>query len=124
HGACGRFSGWWSAPLLVAGSDAVVPGGPCYEYRELLSDRVGNGAPSSGSNVARVDTAGPTNSMSLSAVSGGAYGSGTTLYYRGSSAGSFKLTNAVADGESGPASSATAALGGTTSGWSHTPSTV
>src|SRR5262249_39053456 len=124
NGACGSFSGSWSTITLVGGNDTGVTSGHCYEYRELLSDRVGNQGTSSASNVAKVDTAGPTNSMSLSAVSGGAYGSGTTLYYRGSSAGSFKLTNAVADGESGPASSATAALGGTTSGWSHTPSTV
>src|SRR2546430_15798483 len=36
----------------------------------------------------------------------------TTIYYRGAAAGSFKLTNAVTDSESGPGSSATAALGG------------
>src|SRR5205085_7679091 len=98
--------------------------GHCYEYRELLSDRVGNQSASTASNVAKVDTAGPANSLSLSAVSGGAYMSGTTVYYRGAAAGSFKVRNAVSDAESGPASSATAALGGTTSGWSHTPSTV
>jgi hypothetical protein len=57
-------------------------------------------------------------------VTGGAFLSGSTVYYRGSSAGSFRITNAVADAGSGPASSSTAALGGATGGWSHTASTV
>src|SRR5439155_496373 len=73
-------------------------------------------------------TAGYHTSLSLGNVSpgGSALKVGTRIYYRGSvgGGGSFKLTNAVTDGESGAGSSATAALGGTTSGWSHTPSTV
>ena len=100
--------------------------GHCYEYRELLSDHVGNQGTSGPSNVAKVDSQGPANSIALSNVSpaGSALKNGSTVYYRGSAAGSFKLTNTVTDGESGPASSASAALGGTTGGWSHTPSTV
>src|SRR5207237_7018890 len=74
------------------------------------------------------DVQAPANSIPLSSVSpaGSAFKSGTTIYYRGVTVGggSFKLTNAVGDSDSGVASSATAALGGTTSGWSHTPSTV
>lgn len=65
----------------------------------------------------------PVNAITLSGVSGGAYKSSDTIYYRGAAAGSFTLTNAVSGG-TGPASSATATLGGTTTGWSHTPSTV
>jgi len=49
---------------------------------------------------------------------------GTTIYYHGSAGGSFTLTNALADAGSGPASSSTAALGGTSTGWTHSPSTV
>ena len=45
-------------------------------------------------------------------------------YYRGSVAGSFTITNALTDVGSGPASSTTSALTGTTTGWTHTPSTV
>jgi hypothetical protein len=78
--------------------------------------------------VAQVDTQGPANSITLSNVSpgGSTLKVGTRIYYRGAvtGGGSFKLTNAVTDGEAGPSSSTTAALGGTTSGWSHTPSTV
>jgi hypothetical protein len=74
--------------------------------------------------VAPPDSTSPTNTISLSTITGGSYQSGNTVYYRGAAAGSFTLTNAVSDAGSGPASSATAALGGTTTGWSHTPSTV
>lgn len=82
------------------------------------------GSESAMSSVVTVDTTAPVNSISLSNVTGGAALVGTTVYYRGSAAGSFTLTNAVTDSGTGPASSQTAALGGTTTGWTHTPSTV
>ena len=82
------------------------------------------GAESAKSATVTVDGTAPTSSISLSSVTGGAYLSGTTLYYRGTAAGSLSLTNAVSDAGSGPASSSTAALTGTTTGWTHTPSTV
>src|SRR5262249_14652727 len=87
-------------------------------------DNVGNVGSSAASGAAKVDTDGPTSSLTLLSDTGNAYKVGNTVFYRGSAGGSFKLTNAVTDAESGPASSATAALGGTTNGWSHTPSTV
>lgn len=71
-----------------------------------------------------VDVTAPTNAISLSGVTGDASKSGDVIYYRGAAGGSFTLTNAVNDSASGPASSATAALGGTATNWSHTPSTV
>ncbi len=74
--------------------------------------------------VVNSDATAPTNSISLSSVTGGAHLTGTTIYYRGTAAGSLRLTNAVADAGSGPASSSTAALTGTSTGWSHTPSTI
>ena len=74
--------------------------------------------------VVNSDSTPPTNAVSLSSVTGGAYLTGTTVYYRGVAAGSLRLTNAVADAGSGPASSSTAALTGATAGWTHTPSTV
>jgi len=57
-------------------------------------------------------------------VSGGSHLSGRTLYYRGVDAGSTTLKMTVTDTGSGPASATTGALGGTTTGWTHTPSTV
>ncbi len=70
------------------------------------------------------DSTAPANALTSTALSGNALQSGTTIYYRGTAAGSFTLTNAVTDALSGPASSATAALTGTTAGWTHVPSTV
>ena len=45
---------------------------------------------------------------------------GSTVYYRGVAAGSFKLQDTVADADSGPASAAFNALTGTTTVWTHT----
>src|SRR3954447_7415333 len=101
----------------------------------------------SGNNVAHVafrialkgDVTAPTNALSLTSVSpvGSAYypGAGTTVWYRGTGpncaaetqvAGrcSFKIRNAVSDAGSGPASSQYSALGGTSTGWAFTASTV
>jgi hypothetical protein len=75
------------------------------------------------------DTVVPANSLSLNSQSpaGSSLLSGSTVYYRGTgggAGGSFAIRNAVTDGASGPASSTTSALGGTTTGWVHAPSTV
>jgi len=70
------------------------------------------------------DSTPPINAISLSGITGAAIKNGDTIYYRGTNAGSFTLTNALSDADSGPASSTTAALGGITTGWTHAPSTV
>jgi hypothetical protein len=82
------------------------------------------GTESAMSTAVTVDTTAPVNALSLNVTSGNAALAGTTVYYRGSFAGSFTITNTLTDASSGPASSQTAALGGTTTGWAHTPSTV
>ena len=72
------------------------------------------------------DTTAPVNSLSLSSQTGGGsfYNSSTnTVYYQGSAAGSFTITNALTDTGSGPASSAFPALSGTSTGWTHTANT-
>jgi hypothetical protein len=72
----------------------------------------------------KIDTVAPANDITLSSVTGGAFKSGTTVFYRGSAAGSFTLTNAVTDGgASGSASSAAATLSGSSGGWTHSAST-
>src|SRR3954447_14427420 len=101
----------------------------------------------SGNNVAYVafrialkgDNTAPTSALSLSSVSpaGSAYypGSGTTVWYRGTGPNcaaetqvaakcSFKITNTESDSGSGPASSQFGTLGGTSTGWTFTGSTV
>jgi hypothetical protein len=78
-------------------------------------------------NTFIVDTVAPVNALSLVSQSGGGSyypGSGTTVYYQGSTAGSFKLQDAVSDSGSGPASSGFAALGGSSTGWTFTASTA
>jgi hypothetical protein len=82
------------------------------------------GTESAMSGVATVDTTAPVNALSLNVTSGNAALIGTTVYYRGSFPGSFTITNTLTDAGTGPASSQTGALGGTTTGWTHTPSTV
>ena len=71
------------------------------------------GAESPMSQVVYTDPTPPVNNITVTGIVGGAYLSGATVYYRGSVAGSFTLTNAVTDADSGPASSSTSALGGT-----------
>lgn len=82
------------------------------------------GTESAKSATVLVDPTAPTNAISLVGVNGGASLTGTNIYYRGVAAGSFSLSNAVADAGSGPASSQTASLTGTTTGWAHSPSIV
>jgi hypothetical protein len=108
-------------------SDAGVTSGHCYEYRYLVRDNVGNQTAIGSTDVVKFDTSAPTNALTLTSQSGGGSyysGAGMTVYYQGSTAGSFKLQNAVSDTGSGPASSAFAALGGTFTGWSFTNSTA
>lgn len=69
-----------------------------------------------------VDTTAPTQSLTLASGASGAYLNGTTLYYRGSAAGSFRLTDAVSDGGTGPASASFPSIA--TTGWSHTAESV
>src|SRR5207247_10252480 len=80
------------------------------------------------SGSSKLAHAGASNVLSLTSVSpaGSVLKSGNTIYSRGveTGGGSFKSRNAVSDAGSGPASSQTAALGGTTTGWTDTGSTV
>jgi hypothetical protein len=75
------------------------------------------------------DTTAPTSTLALVSQSpaGSSLLTGSRVFYRGTgggSGGSLTLTNTVADGVSEPASSATAALTGTSTGWTHAPGTV
>jgi hypothetical protein len=128
NGSCGSFGEF--ANVGAAGptspfTNSGLESGRCYEYQYLVADNAGNSKTYGPSAPVQVDTTPPTNSLSLSGQSGGgSYLSGTTIYYRGTVAGSFAIRNAVADSGSGPASSAFPALGGTTTGWTHSGSTV
>jgi hypothetical protein len=131
-----------TAVSLVAGS-YTAPGGGSYNYRSALltsnatqanglvnytvnaTDNVGNASAYSNNGSVTFDSTAPVNNLSLSGQTGGGSDlSGTTVYYQGSTAGSFTITNALTGSGSGPASSSFPALGGTTTGWTHTASTV
>jgi hypothetical protein len=83
-------------------------------------------ASSSTSSVNSKDTAPPTGSLSLTGVSpaGSALLTGSSVMYRGVGGGSLDLQNTVSDAGSGPGSSTTTALAGSSSGWVHSPSAV
>jgi hypothetical protein len=116
-GNCGAFTGSWSTVTLSAGNDSTVSSGNCYRYREIAADNVGNSTTSGISNTAKVDTSAPsTPGLTFSGLSANAYwnSGSSTFYFRASAGGTFKIRNAVSDAASGPASSQTTALGGTT----------
>lgn len=122
--ASGACSGTKAYP--VTSCIDVPAGAGSYSYRTVAAYRTWSTPSNAAGPVAyTTDTTAPTNAITLSSITGGAYKSGSTVFYRGAAIGSFKLTNAVADsGPATPGSSQTAALTGTSTGWSHTPSTV
>ncbi|HEX8156008.1 MAG TPA: hypothetical protein VF526_01375 [Solirubrobacteraceae bacterium] len=73
----------------------------------------------------KLDSVAPTNALALTTTNGGgSLLSGSTLYYRGTTAGSFHIQNTTSDAGSGVASSSFGALAGTSAGWTHsTPDT-
>src|SRR3954466_7392985 len=103
NGACGVFAGSWSAVTLSSGNDTTVTSGNCYRYRENASDNVGNSTSSSASSTAKVDTSAPsTPTLSFSNLSSNAFYDGAgTLYIRPSAGGTFTVTGASTDNESG-----------------------
>jgi hypothetical protein len=110
----------YSAPFDVAAQGTTA-------VKYYATDVAGNATAVQAQPV-KIDTGAPANSLSLTSVSGGVYptggplADGTTVYYRGTAAGSFRISNAVSDAVSGPASSATTTLAGGSGGWSHAAS--
>jgi large repetitive protein len=121
-------SGVWTLALTTA---LAADGN--YTVAATQSDVAGNGG-SSGNKTVTIDKTPPTNVLSLvnqstqagpsTTTNPTSFLSGTTLWYDGGTSGNFKLQNALTDSRSGPASSTFATLGGTTSGWTFTGSTV
>ncbi len=110
---------------------ASFPADGNYTVRVVSTDNGGNAESPGVSATFKMDRTAPTSGvLALNSVTpaGSAYLGGTTVWYRGvqSGGGNFRLRNTVTDdvGGSGPGGSRTNALGGTTTGWTHTASTV
>jgi Chitobiase/beta-hexosaminidase C-terminal domain len=82
-------------------------------------DNAGNTETANTTHI-KLDNVGPANSLALTNTTGGSFVGGSTVYYRGAAVGSFSIQNTVSDATSGAASSTFPALGGTTTGWTHT----
>ncbi len=116
------------APYSVAWDTTALADG-LYDLRAVTTDNAGRTNTSAVVTNVRVDNTAPTQSLALTSLSpaGSTSLAGTNVFYRGTgggSGGSFRIRNTVTDGGSGPASSTTGALGGTATGWSHTPGAV
>lgn len=119
----------WSLPFPVANFATAGGGDGTYVVRSYATDSSGNIQAPATTATFTLDTTPPSNLLTLTAQSpaGASFMSGNTVYFRGTgggSGGTFKIRDAVTDSGSGPASSATAAFGGTTTGWTSAPGTV
>ena len=116
-GTCGSFDAAWSA---VATPDASVAGGACYRYRLRVRDHAGNWATYPSASVVKVDLTAPTvPALTLANVSG-THVAGTTAHFRPGTSGSFTVTPASTDAESGGVTFSHPNLG---TGWSRAGTT-
>jgi hypothetical protein len=103
NGVCGTFGAF--APVTLSGTgDSSVTSGTCYRYQAKATDNVGNvSASSQPSADAKVDGSAPTTPSLLFTGFSNAAASGSTVYFRPGSNGSFTVTAASSDPQSGVA---------------------
>jgi hypothetical protein len=104
NSTCGSF-GSYAAVTLSGGADRTVTTGSCYHYQYKAVDNVGNvSTPSTATSDAKVDTTPPTPPTLFFTGLTHAAAAGSIVYYPATGSGSFTVTAASTDGESGIAS--------------------
>jgi len=101
NGVCGTF-GTFAAVTLSSGADTTVANGTCYRYQVKATDNVGNvSAASLPSGDAKVDRTAPTTPALFFSGFTNTAASGSVVYFRPGGSGSFTVTAASSDPESG-----------------------
>ncbi|HKP19173.1 MAG TPA: chitobiase/beta-hexosaminidase C-terminal domain-containing protein [Gaiellaceae bacterium] len=101
NGTCGTF-GAFAAVTLSGGADTTVASANCYRYQVKATDNVGNvSAASTVTADAKVDATPPTTPTLVFTGLANAAVSGSTIYYRPDGGGSFTVTVASTDPDSG-----------------------
>jgi hypothetical protein len=101
NGLCGTF-GTFAAVTLSGNADTSVASGSCYRYQVKATDNVGNvSAASKPSGDAKVDRTPPTTPALFFSGFSNAASSGNVVYFRPGGSGSFTVTAASSDPESG-----------------------
>jgi len=114
NGVCGTF-GTFAAVTLSGTTDSSATSGSCYRYQAKATDNVGNvSAASPASADAKVDGSAPTTPSLLFTGFSNAAASGNTVYFRPGAAGSFTVTAASSDPQSGITSYSFPAIAGFT----------
>ena len=104
NGACGPF-GTYAAVTLSGTADTSVASGSCYRYQAKATDNVGNVSPASlPSADAKVDRTAPTIPQLFFGGFTNTAAAGSVVYFRPGGSGSFTVTAASSDPESGIAS--------------------
>ena len=108
----------YGTPVVIASISESGLSGGCYRYTLTGTDKVGN--TTSLTTTVTIDPTAPT--QTFSETSANSYVNGTTLYYKSNAVGSFTLSAAVTDNESGPKQSVFPLI--STTGWTHNAETV
>jgi hypothetical protein len=115
NGACGTF-GTFAAVTLSGNADASVASGNCYRYQVKATDNVGNvSVASKPSEDAKVDTTPPSTPALFFSGFTNTAASGKIVYFRPGGTGSFTVTAASSDAESGVTSYSFPTVSGFTS---------
>jgi hypothetical protein len=115
---CQLDGGSYGACTSPASYSGLAQGSHTFAVRAVTAGSTG---PST-SYTWTVDTVPPTQTIALASGASHAYLTGTTLYYNGNAAGSFRLVDTVSDSGSGPASAGFPAI--STAGWTHAAETI